>query len=344
MNFFLSFFSAIKKPLYPWIVGIGVGITIGASIMAGVIWWQQPEQKLEHISRVFVALAPLHPRGVAAVGGDVAFTPPQGSIAPPVLPKAKLEQTSVPILTAKSVMVKDEVSGAVLYRKNEYARRPIASLTKLMSALVLLDGPLDWEQKIPAVNDAVADSHLLPGAEYTVDELWQTALVGSSNQAILTIVSGVSGTREEFRGQMNTKARQLGMLDAGFVEASGLDAGNVASASDVAILLGEALKHEEIKNAVNQSSYTLTTNNHKEKIWNTNWLLLRWVPHHFSSIIGGKTGYIPESGYNFAMQVEQDGRVLTVVVLGSDSNETRFTDARDIAEWVYGNYEWPSKE
>jgi D-alanyl-D-alanine carboxypeptidase len=140
---------------------------------------------------------------------------------------------------------------------------------------------------------------------------------------------------------MNIKARELGMFDASFFEPSGLNADNVASASDVAILLEEAMKHKEIVDAVNLPSYTLATNRNQEKIWNTNWLLMRWVPHHFSSIIGGKTGYIPESGYNFAMQVEQDGRTLTVVILGADSNEARFTEARDIAEWVYANYEWP---
>lgn len=333
-------FSSLVKPVYPWTLGLVIGTVFGVTAMAGIVWWSEPQPELEEVSRVFAALASLRPSGVASVGGDVTLAAPVVVAEPPALPMIQSVPTPLPSFTAESVIVKDVASGAVLFRKNEYARRPIASVTKLMSALVLLDQPLAWDKKIAAGSNALGDKQLMPGTLYTVEELWQAALVGSSNQAIVSLVAGEYPDPAVFRARMNEKARDLGMLDAVFVEPSGLDAGNVASASDVAILLDEALKHDEIADTVNMTSYTLTAHKRKEKVWNTNWLLLRWTPHTFTALHGGKTGYIPQSGYNFATQVEKDGYALTVVVLGADSNEARFAEARDIAEWVYENYEW----
>ncbi len=77
-------------------------------------------------------------------------------------------------------------------------------------------------------------------------------------------------------------------------------------------------------------------------MYNTNWMLLGWVTNDFYKLYGGKTGYIVASGYNFTMRVEnEDNHILDVVVLGADSHEGRFTEARDVAEWVFDNYTWP---
>ena len=75
-------------------------------------------------------------------------------------------------------------------------------------------------------------------------------------------------------------------------------------------------------------------------MWNTDWILLDWIPNEFAVFHGGKTGYITASGYNFTMRVENDGHMLDVVVLGASSHEGRFTEARDIAKWVFTNYKW----
>jgi hypothetical protein len=180
-----SFIYSVPKTWYPWFAGIGLGVIIGSGLMSGILWWREPEQKLERVSKVLAVLSPLHPSRVSTVGGDVTSAPP-ATLRPPELPKIKSAPTAPPTLTAQSVIVKDESSGAVLYRKNEYERRPIASLSKLVSALVLLDTHMEWNNTLSATTNAVADSRLLPGAKYTVDQLWQTALVGSSNQAIVT--------------------------------------------------------------------------------------------------------------------------------------------------------------
>jgi D-alanyl-D-alanine carboxypeptidase len=80
----------------------------------------------------------------------------------------------------------------------------------------------------------------------------------------------------------------------------------------------------------------------KHQFWNTNWLLLGWVPHPFAEIRGGKTGYIPASGYNVAVEIGAgDGRALDVVVLGAENNEARFEIARDMAQWMFENFQWP---
>ena len=82
-------------------------------------------------------------------------------------------------------------------------------------------------------------------------------------------------------------------------------------------------------------------------MWNTNWLLLNnpkpWIYHDFDTIIGGKTGHISLSGYNFVVEVQKNGHPIDIVVLGADSNESRFTQARDVGDWVYNNYIWPQQ-
>ena len=134
------------------------------------------------------------------------------------------------------------------------------------------------------------------------------------------------------------------MSNTSFVEQTGLEAGNMSNASDLVILLQEAMRHEKIREAVLTTEYSLYSRERAKKhdMWNTNWLLLGWIPNEIDSLLGGKTGYIPESGYNFIMQVsDTEGHVIDVVVLGADSHEARFTEARDVAEWAFGNYAWP---
>jgi D-alanyl-D-alanine carboxypeptidase len=98
----------------------------------------------------------------------------------------------------------------------------------------------------------------------------------------------------------------------------------------------------EIHNAVTSPEYEVYSSERKKKhhVWNTDWLLLGWVPHSFH-VLGGKTGYTPAAGYNVALEVEDDlGHTLDVVVFGAATNEARFTDARDVVDWVYQNFSW----
>ena len=143
---------------------------------------------------------------------------------------------------------------------------------------------------------------------------------------------------------MNEKARELGMIDTFFTDPSGLDSTNVSTASDIVMLLNEAMKQERIRDTLIKPEYNLYSDQRGQShhMWNTNWLLLGWVTNDFYKIYGGKTGYISASGYNFTVRVANEaGKILDVVVLGADTHEGRFTEARDVSEWAFENYEWP---
>jgi len=288
---------------------------------------------------------------LAGVEMDISndmLTQEGGDVVVPVVQKPKFPELVVDMVnsdefSAKSIFVKDIETGITLFGKNEYDERSIASITKLMSALVLLDYGVDWSVTTSVSKDEVFDGHILAGEVFSVRELWDFALVGSSNRAILTLVDLVS-ERQDFANKMNEKAQRLGMSDTDFIEPTGLDSGNVSTASDIAILLSESLSKEEIRKSLMKTEINITSHNMNKKhhAWNTDWLLLGWIPHTFAEIVGGKTGYIPQSGYNFTVQVADDeGHNISVVVLGAENNEGRFVETEKIASWVFENYSWP---
>lgn len=322
-----------------------VTVAIGAGVI--LVWEKLPRpSELAEFSVVFENLPALS-AAWGQTGGDVVVAPPTMAVAPPLLPELAGEMLSGETFSAPSIIVKDDTTGAVLYRKAEYEPRPIASLTKLMSALVILEKAPRWASSTQVVGDDIIDMHIYAGDTYTLDQLWHAALIGSSNKAIYTLADAVGWPRVAFVERLNQKARELGMANTIFVDSTGLDAGNVSTASDVAILMQEAMRHERIRRALLTKEYNLYSRERGKPhhLWNTNWLLLDWIPHQFADLRGGKTGYIPESGYNFVLQAaDEAGHALAVVILGAATHEARFTEARDLAEWVWENYRWPADE
>lgn len=246
-------------------------------------------------------------------------------------------------VAAETVLIKDITTGEVLFGNNEYTPRSLASITKLMSGLVLEEYISDWNAVALSPSDTIFDSHIYAYDSTSLEEWFRIALIGSSNRAMLTLVDGSGHTREEFVSRMNQKAFELGMTDTYFTEPTGIDPGNVSTASDIALLLVEALRHEHIVASLgihsidHRSSVTEKTTT----IRNTNWLLTQWVKNEFAESVIGKTGYIVESKYNFAGKFSKSPeRQVLVVVLGSENETTRFTDASTLAEWAFANYEW----
>lgn len=253
----------------------------------------------------------------------------------------KINTSSLPELSANSVLVKDHRSGKVLLEKNSQRQRPLASITKLMSALVFLETDPDWDKKVTIVKNDIVGTHVDQGEVYTTQELWSASLIGSSNKSILSLAHSVGWPKQAFIQRMNQKASELGMDDTYFAGTTGLEKSSVSTAEDISILLKESLKQKKIQSALATKEYTLDYKDKQHHIWNTDWLLLDWIPHDFKRVYGGKTGYIEAAGYNFTVQLSNgEGRILDIVVLGADSHEDRFKVARDAAEWVYENYEW----
>lgn len=277
-------------------------------------------------------------------GGDITITFEEHTITEPI--KVSTSTYDMTNFSAKSILLKDVATGKSLVTYNEYDIRPIASITKLMSAIVLLDMQVSLTGTTVAASGNVYDSFLIAGLEYERDDLWNAALIGSSNRAILSLVDESGVSREEFIQRMNQKARELGMSDTTFTDPTGLDDKNVSSASDILILLKEALDRKEIYIALSRTEYNLATiaGEHDTRVRNTNWLLLRWIPHTFAKLHPGKTGFIPASGYNFTTRIEdEEGNEVDVVVLGANAHENRFSEARDITSWVFTNYDWQTR-
>jgi D-alanyl-D-alanine carboxypeptidase len=276
-------------------------------------------------------------------GGDVTVDPP---VVLPPIPELIGEVPNAENFSAQTMIVKDHETGVVLYGKNVYVQHPIASITKLMSALVLREHDLDWATSTVVTSADVVDTHMYAGDTYTIEDLWRSSLVASSNKAIMTLVEAIEWSQEAFVERMNQKAVELGMTDSHFVEPTGLDSDNVSTASDISLLLNEALADDKIVSTLLTPEHTLYSAERKNRhsMWNTNWLLLGWIPHTLN-LHGGKTGYIDASGYNFTSRVSDDlGRLLDIVVLGTNSHEARFTETKDIANAVYEVYQWPNQE
>ena len=270
--------------------------------------------------------------------GDVVEAPPL-----PPIPTLVGELPAVDTLDAEVIIVKDLATDVVLFSKQAYKEHPIASVTKLMSALVLLERDLDWDAQAVVSGDDVVDTHMYAGDTYTVEELWRAGLIASSNKAILTLADASGWTREQFLARMNERAIELGMTQTYFTEPTGLDDGNVSTAADLILLLRAALGQDKIRETLLLPEHNLFSDarGKKHHMWNTNWMLLRWVPHEFT-MNGGKTGFIEASGYNFVSRLTNNqGKTVDVVVLGAPIHESRFTVTNDIATAVFDAYRWP---
>jgi len=280
---------------------------------------------------------------VSEVGGDIVFEPVKLNI--PVL-----SASSIPLdpnsFGADCILAKDKETGTVLYRKNEYKEHPIASITKLMTALVLLEYNIDWVTTTIVIGPDLYGTHMYAGDVYSLEDLWNAMLIGSSNKAALSLVESINGMEDEFVVRMNKRAMELGMSDTTFTDVTGIEESNLSTASDILLLLQEILKHEKIRNALATKDYNLYSEQRSKShhMWNTNWLILDdpnpWISHSFDRVIGGKTGHILAAGFNFTVEVEKDGHVIDIVVFGANGNEERFTEARDVGEWVFDNYIW----
>lgn len=278
-------------------------------------------------------------------GGDLSL--PALPISHPTVPLLNDKADFNGEISASSAVVVDDESNTVLFKKNPTEIRPLASITKLMTALVLNDLPINWNSStIITEDDADPFSHHLEvGEKYTLAELWNVALIGSSNSAIHALVRMTGFTVDQFAEKMNAKARALGLGSLNFVEPTGLDSRNMGDAIDILRLFKEALKVSRISETLQTPEYYATPIGGKKKhqVWSTNWLLTGWIPNDFDKdVLVGKTGFIDESGYNFIVRLPgQKSHVVRAIVLGAATNEARFTEARDLGAWVLQNYLWP---
>jgi serine-type D-Ala-D-Ala endopeptidase (penicillin-binding protein 7) len=238
----------------------------------------------------------------------------------------------IPRLHVKAAYVED-ASGQVLFQKNPERVYPIASLTKLVSALVLLDTAPDWDRVVEVLPEDVRNSsrsHIRSHEEITVRDLIHAMLMSSDNVAAKALARTCGLDRMEFVRRMNIKADSLGLSGSRFVEPTGLSEQNVATAQAVAKLLRAAASNDIVSNIMQKEQYTFTSNRRLHMLINTNRLLRsKW------RVTAGKTGFIQEAGYCLATNIQAPtGTEITAVVLGAPSNALRFAEAKRILDWT----------
>lgn len=241
--------------------------------------------------------------------------------------------------TAEAYIVQNSSTWATVLQKNAQTPLPIASLSKLMSAVVFLDSQPEWEKimEIFEEDDRIGGKlYIFPGEKLTVKDLFYGALVGSANNATMALVRSLGINEEEFVRRMNKKAFTLGMKNTVFYDPTGLNAKNMGSAEDMAQLLNAAFQYKPIADALRTPLYEFSTLNTRElhRIHNTNELLgsfLNETPYKF---LGGKTGYLDEAGYCLAAKVQRGNEKFTVVALHSQSSESRFRETKALFYWA----------
>lgn len=258
-----------------------------------------------------------------------------GFIGPPAPAKVKLD-VSAPLLACESAYLFDNSSRVKLFGKDEYDIRPIASITKLLTALTFLDFNVSWEKTIEMTKADVENSSrsvLRAGQIYRVADLIHASLMGSDNRATRALARSTGISTDSFVVCMNKKADELGLLTLSVEEPTGLSENNVASAADVARLMNAAANNKTIESILQLRSYSFSSVKSKRQytFGNTNRLLSgRW------EVEGGKTGYINESGWCFVARAnDRQGHDLTAVVLGANSNNQRFRQAQKLFDWAF---------
>lgn len=240
-------------------------------------------------------------------------------------------------LRSSVALVVDPRTGKILYDKNSSAVLPIASVTKLMTAMVVLDAgqPLDERIRIEASDrdtERFSSSHLPVGSELTRAELLQLALMSSENRAASALARTYPGGLQAFIDAANRKARNIGMWDSVFLDATGLSASNVSSARDLAVLVARASRYPEIQRFSVAPQLQVRTAYGTRVFHTTNPL----VGNQQWGLTLQKTGFINEAGNCMVMQARVDGRQLIVVLLDSQGRYSRVSDANRLRRFIEG--------
>ncbi len=251
-------------------------------------------------------------------------------------PRYKTDESGalVPDVRAAAAIIFDPANGQVLWQENAQDKRSIASITKVMTAVVFLEDNPDLTQEITIERSdvyAASTTYLRANERITLDELLHLMLIASDNAAARALARVSHGGTAAFVERMNEKALELGLDSASFADPSGLNPNNIASAYDLSRLISFAAGDERIAPIMRTAQYTVTTSRRRINIHSTNRLLLGGDV----DVMGGKTGFISKAGYCLATLLRlPQGNQVAVVVLGAKSNTGRFWETRHLFNWL----------
>ncbi|MEN6585870.1 MAG: D-alanyl-D-alanine endopeptidase [Sulfuricella sp.] len=242
-----------------------------------------------------------------------------------------------PLKLASSVaMIVDQSSGTTIYSHNATNQAPIASITKLMTAMVLLDAKLNMAEPITVAEDDVdslrnSGSRLHVGTTLSRQEMLQIALMASENRAAHAVARTYPGGTASFVAAMNRKAAELGMSHSHFVDPTGLHSENVSTAEDLVKMVKAGHDYEQIRAMTTTEAYDVVQNNGRLTPYkNTNAL----VKSPSWDIGLSKTGFINEAGRCLVMQAKIASRPVIIVLLDSWGKYTRIADANRVKKWL----------
>ena len=249
-------------------------------------------------------------------------------------------------VTAPAAVLMEASTGQVLFEKGAHDRRACASITKVMTLLLTFEaleaGELSLDQELTASAHAASmggsDIWLEEGERMTVDDLLKATVIMSANDAAVVLAEAVSGSEEAFVARMNERAGELGMEDTVFKNCNGLDEeGHLTSAYDVAVMSRALLTHEKIRD------YTLTwidsVRNGETQLVNTNKLI-----RSYQGITGLKTGTTGQAGSCISATAQREGMELIAVVLGAESTDLRFQDAKALLDYGFAGWKTVTPE
>lgn len=238
-------------------------------------------------------------------------------------------------LRSSVALVMDQTSNEVLFQKNAAAVLPIASITKLMTALVVMDARQPMDEVLTITeddrdNEKHSSSRLRFGAQLTRQDALLLALMSSENRAASVLGRSYPGGLPAFVQAMNHKARELGMNDSHFVDSNGLSSSNVSSAMDLVRMVNAAYRNPTIREYSTQTEYEVNVLGRTQHYVSTN----RLVRGGNWDIGLQKTGFISEAGQCLVMQAKVNGRNVVMVFLDSVGKLSRFADATRVKDWL----------
>ena len=268
-------------------------------------------------------------------------------------------------LEAKSAIAVDAKTGQIIYAKDDKQTYPVASMSKLLTAYILLQaihkGEVTWETKVTPTatevdisnNTELTNVPLQEGHSYTIRQLYQAMLVGSANAATMLIGNAISGTQTKFIDKMRETAKSLGITDAKIYSANGLtakylgdeiypntdeNAENEFSVRDMAIISQKLIEeYPEILETTKLTKIDFNDNGEITTVNNTNELL---QDDSNLEVDGLKTGTSDAAGYCFASTTNKDGHRIITVIAGAKDNDARFDQTKNLLNYIYNNYDY----
>ena len=249
-----------------------------------------------------------------------------------------------PEVQAPSAVLMEVSTGTVLYEKNAHDRLPPASVTKVMTLLLVMEalesGRIGWDDTVIASEAAAAKGgsqvYLEPGEEMSMDEMLKSVTVSSANDCATALAEHIAGSESAFVDLMNRRAQELGMEDTHFVNCTGLDddpdaAEHLTSAYDIAIMSRELLQHDAIRKYT--TIWMDTVRGGEFGLSNTNKLV-----RFYDGTTGLKTGYTSSAGHCLSASAMRDGVEYIAVVLHCSSSAERFSAAKELLNFAFANY------